>query len=155
MPLSFSTVCSLNNFIKPFHEISSNNSSEAQYDLQYISIEKTNEIKKEIVRKLGRKRKAVNNKSFNMTRGESETGKKISIKRKNDNQIYYQQNKKIILDALLQYYEDYCDLIKSKSGKYRVENKDVIQTRKSQHYAQSRHKICEKQRNYYDEMQIL
>ena len=41
-------------------------------------------------------------------------------------------------------------MIKSKSRKYRAENKDVIQTRKSQHYAQSRHKIREKQHNYYD-----
>ena len=71
----------------------------------------TTEIKKEIVSKLGRKRKAAYNKSSNMKRGESET----SRKRKNDSQIYYQQNKKIILDTLHQYYEDNSDLIKSKS----------------------------------------
>ena len=41
-------------------------------------------------------------------------------------------------------------MIKSKSRKYTAENKDVIQIRKSQHYAQSRHKIREKQHNYYD-----
>ena len=85
-----------------------------------------------------------------MKRGESETGIKTSKKRKNDNQIYYQQNKKIILDALYQYYEDNSDLIKSKNRKYRAQNKYAIQTRKSRHYAQRRHKICEKQRNYYD-----
>ena len=39
--LSFSTVSSLNNYIKSFYEISSNISSETQYHLQYISIEKT------------------------------------------------------------------------------------------------------------------
>ena len=57
-------------------------SSETQYDLQYISIEITNEVKKEIVSKLGRKRKAVYNKSFNMKRGESETEIKTSKKKK-------------------------------------------------------------------------
>ena len=41
-------------------------------------------------------------------------------------------------------------MIKSKSRKYRAKNKDVIQTKKSQHFAQSRHKIREKQRHYYD-----
>ena len=41
-------------------------------------------------------------------------------------------------------------MIKSKSRKYRAENKDVMQTRKSQHYPQRRKKIFEKQRNYYD-----
>ena len=80
--LSFSTVSSLNNYIKSFYEISSNISSETQYDLQYISIEVTTEIKKEIVSKLGRKRKAVYNKSSNMKQGESETGIKNSKKRK-------------------------------------------------------------------------
>ena len=100
--------------------------------------------------KLGSKRKAVYNKSSNIKWGESETGIKTSKKRKSDNQIYYQQNKKVILDTLHQYNEDNSDLIKSKSRKYRAENKDVIQTRKSQHYAQSRHKIREKQHNYYD-----
>ena len=63
-----------------------------------------------------------------MERGESETGIKTSKKRKNDNQIYYQQNKKIILDALHQYYEDNSNSVKSKSRKYRAENKDAIQT---------------------------
>ena len=41
-------------------------------------------------------------------------------------------------------------MIKSKSRKYRAKNKDVIQAKKSQHFAQSRHKIREKQRHYYD-----
>ena len=41
-------------------------------------------------------------------------------------------------------------MIKSKSRKYRADNKDVIQTRKSQHYVQSRLKTCEKRRSYYD-----
>ena len=41
-------------------------------------------------------------------------------------------------------------MIKSRSRKHRVGDKDVIQTRESQHYAQSRHKICEKLRNYYE-----
>ena len=41
-------------------------------------------------------------------------------------------------------------MIKSKSRKYRVENKDAIQTRKNEHYAQSRHKIRKKQHNYYE-----
>ena len=75
---------------------------------------------------------------------------RLQKKEKNDNQIYSQQNKKIILDALHQYYEDSSDLIKSKSRKYTPEHKDVILTRKSQHYAQSRHQICEKQHNYQD-----
>ena len=79
--LNFSTVSSLNNYIKSFYEISSNISSETQYDLQYISIEVTTEIKKEIVSKLGRKRKAVYNKSSNMKQGESETVKKASKKK--------------------------------------------------------------------------
>ena len=35
--LSFSTLSSSNNYIKSFYEISSNTSSETQYDLQYIS----------------------------------------------------------------------------------------------------------------------
>ena len=39
--LSFSTVSSLNDYIKSFYEISSNISSETQYHLQYISIERT------------------------------------------------------------------------------------------------------------------
>ena len=80
--LSFSTVSSLNNYIKSFYEISSYISSETQNDLQYISIEITIEIKKEIVSKLGLKCKAVYNKSSNMKRGESETGTKTSKKRK-------------------------------------------------------------------------
>ena len=71
--LSFSTVSSLNKYIKSFYEISSNISSEAQYNLEHISIEITNEIKMEIVCKLGRKRRTVYNKSSNMKRGESET----------------------------------------------------------------------------------
>ena len=95
--LSFSIVSSLNNYIKSFYEISSNISRETQYDLEYISIEITNEIKKEIVSKLGRKRKAVYSKSSNMKRDESEFGIKTSKKSKNDNQIYYQQNQKVIL----------------------------------------------------------
>ena len=41
-------------------------------------------------------------------------------------------------------------MIKSKSRKYRADNKDVIQTRKSQHYVQSRLKTCEKRRSYCD-----
>ena len=75
---------------------------------------------------------------------------RLQKKEKNDNHLYSQQNKKIILDALHQYYEDSSDLIKSKSRKYTPEHKDVILTRKSQHYAQSRHQICEKQHNYQD-----
>ena len=69
--------------------------------MQYITIEITNEIKKEIVTKLGCKRKTVYSKFSNMKQGESETGIKTSKKRKNDNQIYDQQNnKKKALDAL-------------------------------------------------------
>ena len=94
MLFSFSTVSSLNNYIKSFYEISSNMSSENQYDLHYISIEMTTEIKKEIVSKLGCKRKTVYNKSSNMKRGESEAGIKTSRKGKNDNEIYYHQKKK-------------------------------------------------------------
>ena len=68
--------------------------------------------------KLGRKRKAVHKKFYNMKQRDSETGIKTSKRRKNDNQIYYQQSKKTILDALHhQYYEDNTDLIKNKSGK--------------------------------------
>ena len=103
-----------------------------------------------ILSKSGRKRKIVYKKSSYIKQDESETGIKTSKTRKNDNQVYYQQNKKIILDALHQYYEGNSDLIKSRSRKYRVGDKDVIQTRKSQHYAQIRHKICEKLRNYYE-----
>ena len=50
--LSFSTFRQLGNYIKSFHEISSNISSETQYDLQYISIETTDEIKNKIVIKV-------------------------------------------------------------------------------------------------------
>ena len=114
------------------------------------STEITIEIKKEIGSKLGRQRKAVYNKSSNMKQGASETGIKTIKKIKNNNQIYYQQNKKVILDTLHQYYEDNSYLVKSKSRKYRAKNRDVIQTRKSQHFAQSRHKIREKQHNYCD-----
>ena len=74
MLLSFSNVGSLNNYIKSFYEISSNISCETQYDLQYVSIEITDEIKNEIVSKLGRRRKAVCNKSSNMKQQEAETG---------------------------------------------------------------------------------
>ena len=54
MLLSFSTISSLNNYIEPFYDISSNISSETPFELQYISIEITNEIKKEVESKLGR-----------------------------------------------------------------------------------------------------
>ena len=64
--LSFSTVSSLNNYIKSFYEFSSNMSSETRHDLQYISIDITAKIRKEIVSKLGSKRKAVYNKSSNI-----------------------------------------------------------------------------------------
>ena len=58
--------------------------------------------------------------------------------------------KKKKIDTLHQYYAGNSDLIKSKSRKYRADNKDVIQTRKSQHYVQSRLKTCEKRRSYCD-----
>ena len=46
--LSFSTVSSLNNYIKSFYEFSSNMSSETRHDLQYISIDITAEIKRKL-----------------------------------------------------------------------------------------------------------
>ena len=64
--LSFSTVSSLNNYIKSFYEFSSNMPSETRHDLQYISIDITAEIKKKMVSKLGSKCKAVYNKSSNI-----------------------------------------------------------------------------------------
>ena len=68
--------------------------------------------------KLRRKCKAVYNKSSNIKRVEAETGINLGKKENNDNQIYFQQNnKKIFLDALHQYYEDNIDLSKIKSRK--------------------------------------
>ena len=80
--------------MKSFYETSSNIFSETQCDLQYISIEITNEIKNQISRKLGCIRKALYNKSSNMKQIESECGIKSSRKIKNDDQIHSQQNKK-------------------------------------------------------------
>ena len=104
---SFSTVCSLNSYLKSFSEISSNISIENQYDLQYIRIEITGEIKNKIVGKLGRRHKALYNESSNLKQRESETRIKTSKKRANDNQIYYQQKKKkTILHHYITCYKD-------------------------------------------------
>ena len=68
MLLSFSTVSSLSSYI----------TCETQYDLQYFSIEITDEIKNKILIKQGCRSKAVYNKSSNMKQCKSETGIKTS-----------------------------------------------------------------------------
>lgn len=78
MLLRSSTVSSLHCGIKSFYEISSDISCEIQYKLQYLSIEITDEIKNETMSKLGRRRKAIYNKSSNMKQQELKLGIKTS-----------------------------------------------------------------------------
>ena len=78
MLLRSSTVSSLHSGIKSFYEISSDISCEIQYQLQYLSIEITDEIKNETMSKLGRRRKAIYNKSSNMKQQELKLGIKTS-----------------------------------------------------------------------------
>lgn len=86
--LSFSTTSSLSDNVKSFYKISRNIFIETQYDLQYISINITDEIKNEVVNKLWCRRKTVSKKSSNKKQLGLKTGIKTSKKKKNDKQIY-------------------------------------------------------------------
>ena len=68
-------------------------------------------------------------KSSNMKQLGLKTGIKTSKKRKMINKFTIIKIKKTH-----QYYEDNSALIKTKSRNYRAENKDFIQSQKSQHY---------------------
>ena len=85
--LEFCTMMSLNNFIKSFFENCSGVSLETQYDLQYIGVQISDNLKQEILQSLQRKRKSLHNKVY-------QTKKKIvdptSIFRQN--QEYYSHN---------------------------------------------------------------
>ena len=62
--LEFCTMMSLNNFIKSFFENLAGVSLETQYDLQYIGVQISDNLKQEIIQSLQRKRKSLHNKVY-------------------------------------------------------------------------------------------
>ena len=99
---------SLNNFIKSLFENCTGVSLETQYDLQYIGVQISDNLKQEILQSLQRKGKSLHNKVY-------QTKKKIdptSIFRQN--QEYYSHNADRILSDRKQYYVNNLDKIREK-----------------------------------------
>ena len=62
--LEFRTMMSLNNFIKYFFENYTGVSLETQYDLQYICVQISDNLKQEILQSLERKRRSLHKKVY-------------------------------------------------------------------------------------------
>ena len=121
--LKFSLLSCVNNYIKSFYEDSLNISPETQYDLQYISVDLTEESKNQIVSVIRRKRKSTANHS------------------------HYQQNKKLILERRKEYFIKNNEVVKLKERHYKAERKDKIR----EHYLDNVDFIREQKQNYYKE----
>ena len=62
--LEFHTTMSLNNFIKSFFENCIGVSLETQYNLKYIGVQISDNLKQEIIQSLQRKQKSLHNKVY-------------------------------------------------------------------------------------------
>ena len=124
--LEFCTMMSLNNFIKSFFENCSGVSLETQYDLQYIGVQISDNLKQEILQSLQRKRKSLHNKVY-------QTKKKIVDPTSIfwQNQELYSHNADRILSDRKQYYVNNLDKIREKCRTYMPKILNLLERKSS------------------------
>ena len=123
--LKFSTISSVNNYIKVFYE--NNISFETQYDLQYINVEIMEASKNGILDILRHKHKTSYDNSYKTKQIKTEA---FALSKKYENQMYYQQNKAKLQDVRKQYFlENKKDIKKPKKAYYST-NFNLIQEKK-------------------------
>ena len=137
--LEFRTMMFLNNFIKCFFENCTGVSLEMQYDLQYIGVQISDNLKQEILHYLQRKRKSLHNKVYQTKKIVDPT----SIFWQN--QEHYSHYADRILSDRKQYYVNNLDKIREKCRTYYAENIESIR-KKNQVYKSNNVKIIKQQK---------
>ena len=140
--LEFRTMMFLNNFIKCFFENCTGVSLEMQYDLQYIGVQISDNLKQEILHYLQRKRKSLHNKVYQTKKIVDPT----SIFWQN--QEHYSNNADRILNDRKQYYVNNLDKIRDKGRTYYAKNIESIR-KKNQVYKSNNVKIIKLQNHKY------
>ena len=155
--LEFRWMTSLNNFLKTFFIENVSVSAETQYDLQYISVNVSDENKHQILDSLGGRRR----KSFyNGTYSESHTVHKEKKRKyysenidfiREKHPLYYSKNAAFIKEKQYSYYAKNYGLIREKRQNYCKKNSETKAKKRKEYYIQNRDTIRKKQSTYYFE----
>ena len=119
------------------------------YDLQYISINVSEENKHQILDSLGRRRKSFYNRPYSESHNVNEEKKRRYYSENIDfirekHALYYNENAAFIKEKQCSYYAKKCGLIAEKRQNYCKKNSETISKKKKEYYIQNRDTIRKK-----------